>query len=398
MKRNKPNPVFESSATQDFDYVDSQESLETLIDELLLEERIAVDTEFHREKTYYPSVALVQIAHSKGISLVDPLKVEPEVFAKLFDSDILIVMHAAGQDLEVFQHICGVVPRHLFDTQIAAGFIGMSTPSLANLYEKQLGIKVKKESRLTDWLARPLSESQLEYAANDVRYLLEVHEKITKQLVDHGRETWVDAECTLLLEKERGRRAPEHAWKKIKEGRNLNGKALNNIRALAAWREIKASNLNIPVRYVFPDLALVGIAQQEPTDIESLENVRGVESRHLKGPFPEEIFLALKNAKKLDPLPKAIKRGKNTTNDLRAGVTLVSAWIAQAARQLELDPAMLGTRSDIEALVRGDPDARMGSGWRHQIVGEPVKELLQGRAALAFDADGGLVLERREKR
>ncbi|MEC9034709.1 MAG: hypothetical protein VYC89_04845, partial [Actinomycetota bacterium] len=88
----------------------------------------------------------------------------------------------------------------------------------------------------------------------------------------------------------------------------------------------------------------------------------------------------------------------DTTNDLRAGVTLVSAWIAQAARQLELDPAMLGTRSDIEALVRGDPDARMGSGWRHQIVGEPVKELLQGRAALAFDADGGLVLERREKR
>ena len=103
-------------------------------------------------------------------------------------------------------------------------------------------------------------------------------------------------------------------------------------------------------------------------------------------------------AKKLDPLPKVIKRGKDTTNDLRAGVTLVSAWIAQAARQLELDPAMLGTRSDIEALVRGDPDARMGSGWRHQIVGEPVKELLQGRAALAFDTDGGLVLERREKR
>ena len=267
MKRNKPNPVFESSATQDFDYVDSQESLETLIDELLLEERIAVDTEFHREKTYYPSVALVQIAHSKGISLVDPLKVEPKVFAKLFDSDILIVMHAAGQDLEVFQHICGVVPRHLFDTQIAAGFIGMSTPSLANLYEKQLGIKVKKESRLTDWLARPLSESQLEYAANDVRHLLEVHEQITKQLWNNGRQTWVDAECALLLEKERGRRAPEHAWKKIKEGRKLNGKALNNIRALAAWREIKATNLNIPDRYVFPDIAMVGIAQQQPTDI-----------------------------------------------------------------------------------------------------------------------------------
>ena len=142
----------------------------------------------------------------------------------------------------------------------------------------------------------------------------------------------------------------------------------------------------------------MGIAQQEPTDIKSFEKVRGVESRHLKGPFPEEIFLALENAKKLDPLPKKTNRGKGTATDLRAGVTLVSAWIAQAARQLELDPAMLGTRSDIEALVRGDSDARMGSGWRHEIVGEPVKELLQGKAALAFDSEGGLVLERREKR
>ncbi len=398
MKRNKPSPVFASSATQDFDYVDSQESLETLIDELLLEERIAVDTEFHREKTYYPSVALVQIAHSKGISLVDPLKVEPKVFAKLLDSEVLIIMHAASQDLEVFQRICGVVPRRLFDTQIAAGFIGMSNPSLATLCEKQLGIVLKKESRFTDWMTRPLSSSQLEYAANDVRHLLEVHYLVNKELTSRRRIAWVEAELALFLEQAKRRREPEHAWKKIKEGRNLSGKALNNIRALAAWREIKASNLNIPVRYVFPDLALAAIAQHEPTDIESLENVRGVESRHLKGPFPEEIFLALKNAKKLDPLPKVVKRGKDTTNDLRAGVTLVSAWIAQIARELELDPAMLGTRSDIEALVRGDPEARMGSGWRHQIVGEPVKELLQGKAALAFDTDGGLVLERREKR
>ena len=111
MKRSKPNPVLESSTTRDFDYIDNQDALESLIDELLLEERIAVDTEFHREKTYYPSVALVQIAHSRGISLVDPLKVESKAFAKLLDSEVLIIMHAASQDLEVFQHICGVVPR-----------------------------------------------------------------------------------------------------------------------------------------------------------------------------------------------------------------------------------------------------------------------------------------------
>ncbi len=280
----------------------------------------------------------------------------------------------------------------------SAGFIGMSTPSLSSLYEKQLGVVIKKESRLTDWMARPLSTSQLEYAANDVRYLLKVYEKIKECLVERGRTSWVEAECSLLLEKEKGRREPHEAWRKIKEGKNLRGDALNNIRALAAWRETKASNLNIPVRYVFPDLALVAVAQQEPRDIKSLESIRGVETRHLKNSSPEEIFFALQNAKELPPLPQKKKKDKDISNDLRAGVTLVSAWVSQAARQLDLDPTMLGTRADIEALVRGVSDAKMSIGWRNEIVGESVRELLQGRATLAFDGEEGLVLERREKR
>lgn len=398
MKRNKPDPASEPLSPQDFTYMDNQKTFEALVEELLLEERVAIDTEFHRERTYYPSVALVQIAHSKGISLIDPLKINLDKLTELFSSEVLIVMHAASQDLEVFQHVCGAAPKYLFDTQIAAGFIGMSTPSLSSLYEKQLGVVIKKENRLTDWMARPLSISQLEYAANDVRYLLKIYEKIKENLIERGRISWVEAECSLLLEKEKGRRDPYEAWRKIKEGKNLRGKSLNNIRALAAWRETKAANLNIPVRYVFPDLALVAVAQQEPRDIKSLESIRGVETRHLKNAFPKEIISALQNAKELPPLPQRKKQEKDKNNDLRAGVTLVSAWVSQAARQLDLDPTMLGTRSDIEALVRGDSDAKMSIGWRNEIVGESVRELLQGKATLAFDGEDGLVLERREKR
>ena len=398
MKRKKPETVDGAEFFQDFSYIDDQKVFEDFVDELLLEERVGIDTEFHRERTYFPSVALVQIAHTKGISLIDPLKVDLRGLSRLLNSQVLIVMHAASQDLEVFQHACGVVPNCLFDTQVAAGFLGMSTPSLSALYEKQLGILIKKESRLTDWMARPLSSSQLEYAANDVRYLLQVYDQVSAELEDRGRVAWVKAECSILLEKEKKRRVPEEAWKKIKEGKNLRGNAQNNIRALAAWRERKAAKLNIPVRYVFPDIALVAIAQQEPKNLNSLEAIRGVETRHLKNTFPKEIFTELASAKELKPLPKKEKQDRDKSKDLRAGVALVSAWIAQAARQLDLDPTVLGTRSDIEALVRGDSDARMSKGWRNEIVGESVKELLKGEAALAFDGDAGLVLESRKKR
>ena len=398
MKRKKSETDDGAEFFQDFTYIEDQIVFEDFVDDLLLEERVGIDTEFHRERTYFPSVALIQIAHTKGISLIDPLKVDLRGLSRLLNSQVLIVMHAASQDLEVFQHACGVVPNRLFDTQVAAGFLGMSTPSLSALYEKQLGILIKKESRLTDWMTRPLSGSQLEYAANDVRYLLQVYDQISAELEDRGRATWVEAECSILLEKEKKRRVPEEAWKKIKEGKNLRGNAQNNIRALAAWRERKAAKLNIPVRYVFPDIALVAIAQQEPKNLNSLEAIRGVETRHLKNTFPKEIFTELASAKELKPLPKKEKQDRDKSKDLRAGVALVSAWIAQAARQLDLDPTILGTRSDIEALVRGDSDARMSKGWRNEIVGESVKELLKGEAALAFDGDAGLVLESRKKR
>ncbi len=142
----------------------------------------------------------------------------------------------------------------------------------------------------------------------------------------------------------------------------------------------------------------MAIAQQEPKNLNSLEAIRGVETRHLKNTFPKEIFTELASAKELKPLPKKEKQDRDKSKDLRAGVALVSAWISQAARQLDLDPTILGTRSDIEALVRGDSDARMSKGWRNEIVGESVKELLKGEAALAFDGDAGLVLESRKKR
>jgi len=370
----------------------TQGALHDLLDIIGGEERIAVDTEFHRERTYFPKVALIQIAWSSGLALIDPLEIDLTPMAALLESETLWVMHAAGQDIEVFQRACGTAPHRLFDTQLAAGFIGMSSPSLSALHQQELGFRLAKGDRLTDWLARPLTESQLSYAASDVAHLLEIHDRLMLNLRDRGRLEWAIAECEEMLEREITRREPEDAWRKIKEARNLGGKAKMVVRSVASWRERRAADIDIPVRHVLPDLAVVAIAQKVPTTTEDLRKVRGIDGRHLKGDVARGILEAVASASELQPLPAGDERPPGREREARAAVTLVSAWVSQLARDLEIDPVLVGTRSDIEALVRGGGDSRMSHGWRHDLVGEPVDELLSGRAALAFDGQGELEL------
>ena len=333
----------------------NQAEFDDLIATLAGRARIAVDTEFHREKTYFPRVALIQVAWEGGLALIDPLELDLAPLAGLVESDLLVVMHAAGQDLEVFDRVCGAVPRHLFDTQLAAGFMGMSSPSLASLHERELGLRLPKGDRLTDWLARPLSRSQLEYAASDVAHLLEIHDRQIRRLTDDGRLAWAEQECRDMLERERGRRVPEDAWLRIKEARQLRGNARDVVRSVAAWRERRAAEIDIPVRHVLPDLGVVAVAQRAPKGVGDLKGVRGLDGRHHKGVVAEGIVAAVAEARNLPPLV--------------------------------VDPRRAGG---------GDEGCRMATGWRHEIVGGPVDDLLSGRASLAFDGRGGLLLEPRE--
>ena len=378
----------------DFRLVTEQSDFEEVLDVLMGEPRIAVDTEFHREKTYFPKVAMVQVAWSDGLVLIDPLAVDLRPMARLLESDVLVVMHAAGQDLEVFNHACGTVPANLFDTQLAAGFIGLSSPSLASLHERELGLRLPKGDRLTDWLARPLTDSQLDYAASDVANLLEIHDLLLARLNRDGRLAWAEQECVEMLARERGRRVPEDAWRRIKEARQLRGRARDVVRSVAAWRERRAADVDQPVRHVVPDLGVVAVAQRAPRTVDELRKIRGLDGRHHKGAVAEGLLAAVAAADDLPPLAAEPPR-PDSGNDVRAAVTLVSAWVAQLSRDIDLDPTLVGTRSDIEDLVRGVDDARMTIGWRHQVIGGPVDDLLSGRAALAFDGRGGLLLEPR---
>lgn len=376
-------------------WVGDDDGLVEVVEALADEPAYAVDTEFHRERTYFPRVALVQLAWPGAIVLVDALAVDLTPLAKVLAGPGAAVMHAAAQDLEVLLQECGAVPSALFDTQLAAGFVGMSTPSLAALVEQIVGVRLPKGDRLTDWLRRPLGADQKEYAAADVAHLLDLRARLVEELDACGRLEWALAECEEARTREYGPRPPEEAWLRIKEARALRGSSRGVAQALAAWRERRAAALDQPVRFVLPDLALVAIAQRPPRSAEQLRGVRGIEDRQVRGPLGREILDAVAEglAMPRDQVrePRLIDAGR----ELRPAVTLVSAWVSQLARTLRLDTALLATRADIEALLRGDADARLATGWRAQLAGEPIRRLVAGDAAVAFDGHGGLLLERR---
>ncbi len=394
-RRTSPALGSDESDVDDVTWIDDDARFSEVVDELVEVEAYALDTEFHRERTYFPQLALLQLAWPGGSVLVDPLAVDLAPLAKVFAGPAVAVIHAASQDLEVLELACGSVPGVLFDTQVAAGFVGFSTPSLAQLLERLLKVQLPKADRLTDWLRRPLGHEAKVYAAGDVTHLLELRDILVGKLEARGRLEWAATECDLLRLKSRGGRNPEQAWMRIKEARSLSGRAAGVARTVAAWRERRAADTDQPVRFVLPDLALVGIAQRPPTSLEELRGVRGLDGRFLRGGAGESLLAAIREGVDAPPPPKSEVRDPMLDRDLRPAVTLVSAWIAQLARDLDLDTALLATRSDIEALLGNVPGARLAEGWRAEIVGEPVRRLVQGDAALAFDRKGGLVLEDR---
>jgi ribonuclease D len=264
--------------TTDHRLVTDAKAFAQVIDELADQAEYAVDTEFHREKTYFPKVALVQIGWGDGeVALVDPLVVDLAPFATVLEGPGTAIMHAGNQDLEVLQRACGTVPSRLFDTQLAAGFVGFSTPSLSLLADRVLGVHLPKASRLTDWLQRPLGAAQQTYAAADVLHLADISAELRKVLAESDRLAWAEEECEDLRVRDWGPPDPEAAWLRMKEARQLKGKSRSVARTVAAWRERRAAELDIPSRHVLPDLALVGIAMNPPTSQADLKKLRGVD-------------------------------------------------------------------------------------------------------------------------
>ena len=374
-----------------FEWVDSEKTLDDVIDSVLGGSRYAIDTEFHREKTYYPKLALVQIRWGTQTALIDPLAVDPRRLARLFSNEILAVFHAAQQDLEVLRHASLEAPRNIFDCQVAAGFVGFSTPSLATLVQAVKKTSLSKGDRLTDWLRRPLTDQQCAYAADDVVHLFDLHDELTRQLTELGRVDWVNDACAELASRPTGPQDPSDAWLRLKEVRALKGSARGVAQALAKWREERAMRSDLPPRRVMSDMALLGISQRVPKSVEELANTRGVDDRHLSAEYCKEIMTAVRDgAKNSIVLP-------STDNDdvdkfARPALTLITAWVGELARKHKIDATLLATRSDITAFLRKSPNARLREGWRATLIGDDLTRILNGEVGLSVDRDGHLKL------
>jgi ribonuclease D len=382
----------------EYAWVDTQPALDDVLHTLLARDRYALDTEFHRERTYFPKLALIQVAWlddeapgGQRVALIDPLTVDVRAFAPLFLSDSLCVIHAAQQDLDVLTHAVGVVPAAMFDTQIAAGFAGYGTPSLVSLLQGEVGVSPAKGDRLTDWLRRPLSDDQMQYAASDVEYLLEVHDRLAAKLSTSGRTAWVADACEELRTRPVSGAIPDDAWLRLKDARTLRPSSRGVARAVAAWRERRAMRLDVPVRQVLPDLAILGISQRAPSTLKELSQARGVDDRHARGSIAEEILVAVKEGKAA-PAPATPPSADDLERNLRPAVALISAWISQLARDESIDTALLATRADLVAFLRGDSGARLADGWRAELLGDGIRSLIAGESGLTFDGQGRLQL------
>jgi len=375
-------------------WIDNDRAFQEIVDELVTVDAFGIDTEFHRERTYFPQLALIQLSWGEDRALVDPFAVDLAPFAAALEGPATVVMHAASQDLEVLDLACGALPRDLFDTQLAAGFVGHSLPSLTALVERFFNVHLPKGDRLTDWLRRPLGADQRRYAAADVEYLLNLRDQLTEQLTERGRISWALEECEAQRARGRVVRNPEDAWLRIKEARSLRGEIASVARSVAGWRERRAAELDQPVRFVLSDLAVVGVAQRRPKTLDDLRKIRGVDERHARGKIGEAILVAAKEG-----MGGTVPRGEGPTYELdrrlRPAVGLVAAWVSQLSRDLEIETSLVATRSDIELLLAGDPASRLSVGWRAELVGERIRRLVEGEAALAFDGQGNLVLEDR---
>lgn len=374
-------------------FVDDEQALRELVREVRGADRYALDTEFHGERSYWPRLALVQIAWDGRIALIDPLAVDPRPLGEVLAGPGTMVAHAGDQDLAILERACGTVPTRYFDTQVAAGFVGLGAPALTRLTEQLLGTQLAKADRLSDWTKRPLGARQRAYAAADVEHLLALHDVLLARLEQRGRTEWAAAECAERLARDRSPQDPDTAWWKIKGARSLRGKSRRVAQTVAAWRERTAQRLDLPPRYVLSDLALAGIVHRVPLERAELVSIRGVDGS-LRDAVVGEILDAVRAGVELSE--DALRSPPSATRSdrrVQTVVTVLGAWIVERSAELGLESSLLGTRADLtELIIEGT--GRLARGWRAEIAGEPIRRLLAGEVCVVLDgATGRLRLE-----
>ncbi len=374
-------------------YIDKPEQLATLCEQLRRHDWLTLDTEFLREKTYRPRLCLLQVANPEVIACIDPLALDDlsPLLEVLYDSGITKVLHAAHQDLEIFFEMRGALPTPVFDTQIAATLLGHGDQiGYGNLVKAELGIELDKAHARTDWCHRPLSDAQLDYAADDVRHLREIYLRQRQQLTEMGREQWLQADFNELVDPERYSNPPETAWLRVKGANRLRGVQLAVLQALAAWREQQAQQSNRPRRWILKDEVLLDLAKQMPGDEARLRRIRGLEEGNVQR-HGSNLLKLIAEAKRL---PKeqwpTLKEGQRLPPEQEPLVDVLMALLRERSQQQTISPSAVASRRELERLVLGESDIPLLQGWRAAIAGQALQALLNGE--LVLQVEGGRLM------
>jgi ribonuclease D len=379
---------------KDIQYIDSAPELVRFCKQLASAGWLALDTEFLREKTYYPKLCLLQIATPDCVACIDPLALDnlDPVVDLIFDAGITKVMHSARQDMEIFYHLRGAAPAPVFDTQIAALLLGYSDQiGYGNLVSEVLGVNLEKLHTRADWSLRPLTRDQIDYAADDVVYLVDVYRDLHARLVERGRLAWLDEDFARLSSDALYNNPPAQAWLRVKGGNRLKGAALAVLQALAGWRESLAQQRDRPRGWILRDDALLEIARHRPASVEELGRIRGLQEAFIRHNGEQLIKLVAAASKQPPTLFPDTGLRLNLTPEQDALVDVMSAVVRICGIEHALAPAVLATRKQLERLVSGDTDVDIMHGWRRKLVGERLQALLDGALSLTV-RDGKLVL------
>lgn len=350
-------------------------------------EYITVDTEFMRESTFWPILCLVQVAGPDDEAIIDPLAdgidLKP-LYDLIANEDVLKVMHAATQDIEIFHHFGGVTPQPLFDTQVAAMVAGFGDQvGYEGLIAKLAKVRLDKASRFTDWSHRPLSDSQLEYAMADVTHLRVAYEKLRARIEENGRIAWVEQEMIKLADPAKYEVVPEEAWRRMKTKR-AQPRYLAVLQAVAAWRDREAMNRDQPRNRILRDDVLSQLAARPPENPKALSRVRGIPKGFADGKMGRGLMEAIEAGRNLPEdqapeLPPVVELppGAGPLMDLLKVLLKFKCDTHDVAQKL------VATVADLEAIAADDDaDVPALRGWRREVFGEDALRLKHGEIAL----------------
>jgi len=382
-------------------YITTADQLKGFCKSLETSDVLAVDTEFVRERTYFHRIGLIQVAGKNGYAAIDPILLDDltPLLEILKDPNKTKVFHAARQDLEILVRLCGQVIPPVFDTQVAAALVGWGSQiSFAKLIQKALGKRIHKTETYTDWCRRPLSQNQIQYAIDDVRYLMPAYESLMEKLKQLNRSDWMKGEvanwedpATFALPD------PQTRYMKIKNLRTLNPRNIAVLRELAAWREKVAVSRDCLAKSIVRDETLLEIARKIPTDVKDLSALRGFYHKET-GKSGLAIIKAVKRGKEVpeDELPTLPESdGHSTTRGIEE---LLSAFVQIRSEELKIEPSVLADRKRIHSFAthfeqKMNMDEHfLLQGWRKECIGKPMLSLLNGQVGLKINPSGQVTL------